>query len=105
MPAAGVLIMGHILHDWDLAQKRMLREKVHAALSKGGALMVYASMIDDERREHASGLLMSLTMLIETTGGFDVTGAACETWMREAGFSQTRVEPSTGTDSMVIAIK
>lgn len=105
LPSADVLIMGHILHDWDSAQKRMLLEKAHAALAKGGALIVYESIIDDERRENAFGLLMSLNMLIETTGGFDFTGADCQTWMREAGFAQTRVEPLTETDSMVIAIK
>ena len=27
LPTADVLIMGHILHDWDLSQKRMLLEK------------------------------------------------------------------------------
>jgi O-methyltransferase domain/Dimerisation domain len=105
LPAADVLIMGHILHDWDLAQKRVLLEKAHAALPKGGALIVYESIIDDERRQNAFGLLMSLNMLIETTGGFDFTGADCQAWMREAGFSRTRVEPLTGADSMVVAIK
>jgi hypothetical protein len=105
LPEADVLIMGHILHDWDLAQKRTLLEKAFAALPKGGALIVYEALIDDERRENAFGLLMSLNMLIETQGGFDFTGADCQGWMREAGFSQTRVEPLTGPDSMVIAIK
>ncbi|MGH6834535.1 MAG: methyltransferase [Methylocella sp.] len=105
LPTADVLIMGHILHDWDLSQKRMLLEKAFAALPKGGALIVYESIIDDERRENAFGLLMSLNMLIETTGGFDYTGADCQAWMREAGFSQTRVEPLTGADSMVVATK
>ncbi|MGH6812125.1 MAG: methyltransferase [Methylocella sp.] len=105
LPAADVLIMGHILHDWDLSQKRMLLEKAHAALPEGGALIVYELIIDDERRENAFGLLSSLNMLIETTGGFDFTGADCQAWMREAGFSQTRVEPLTGPDSMVVAIK
>jgi hypothetical protein len=105
LPKADVLIMGHILHDWDLSQKRMLLEKAHAALPKGGALIVYESIIDDERRQNAFGLLMSLNMLIETTGGFDFTGAECQAWMREAGFSQTRVEPLTGPDSVVVAIK
>jgi O-methyltransferase domain/Dimerisation domain len=105
LPSADVLIMGHILHDWDLAQKRMLLAKAYAALPKGGALIVYEALIDDDRRENAFGLLMSLNMLIETKGGFDFTGADCQGWMREAGFAQTRVEPLTGTDSMVVAIK
>ena len=105
LPSADVLIMGHILHDWDLSQKRMLLAKAHAALPEGGALIVYEAIIDDERRENAFGLMMSLNMLIETTGGFDFTGADCQTWMREAGFSQTRVQPLAGPDSMVVAIK
>jgi hypothetical protein len=80
-------------------------KKAYAALPKGGALIVYEAIIDNERHQNAFGLLMSLNMLIETTGGFDFTGADCQAWMREAGFSQTRVEPLTGPDSMVIAIK
>lgn len=41
-------------------------------------------------------------MLIETPGGFDHTGAQCRAWMREGGFTQERVEPLAGPDSMVI---
>jgi hypothetical protein len=105
LPAADVIIMGHILHDWDLALKRRLLASAHAALPKGGALIVYDAVIDDERRESAFGLLMSLNMLIETKGGFDYTGADCRGWMEDAGFSQTRVEHLLGPDSMVIGIK
>ncbi|WP_083203688.1 methyltransferase [Ensifer adhaerens] len=105
MPNADVIVMGHILHDWDLAEKRMLLEKAFAALPKGGALIVYDAVIDDERRRNAFGLLMSLNMLIETRGGFDYTGADCQAWMRDAGFVSTRVEPLLGPDSMVIGFK
>ena len=51
------------------------------------------------------GLMMSLNMLVETPGGFDYTGADCQSWMREAGFRETRVEHLAGPDSMVIGIK
>jgi O-methyltransferase domain/Dimerisation domain len=105
LPKADVIIMGHILHDWDLAQKRLLLDRAHEALQRGGALIVYDAIIDDERRHNAFGLLMSLNMLIETKGGFDYTGADCCTWMREVGFSQARVEHLVGPDSMVIGIK
>lgn len=105
LPSADVLTMGHILHDWDLDQKRMLLTKAYAALPTGGALIVYESLIDDERRENAAGLLMSLNMLIETPGGFDYTGKECMQWMRDAGFSQTRVEHLVGPTSMVVGIK
>jgi hypothetical protein len=104
LPAADVLVMGHILHDWDLATKRRLLAKAHAALPKGGLLIVYDMMIDDARRANATGLLMSLNMLIETAGGFDYTGADCAGWMREAGFADIRVEALEGPYSMAVAI-
>jgi cyclopropane fatty-acyl-phospholipid synthase-like methyltransferase len=105
LPSVDVLVMGHILHDWDLEQKRALVAKAYATLPKGGALIVYDTIIDDERRQNAFGLLMSLNMLIETPGGFDYTGADCMSWMRAAGFSETRVEHLLGPDSMVVGIK
>jgi len=48
---------------------------------------------------------MSLTMLIDTHGGFDFTGSECTTWMREAGFRETRIEALAGHDAMVVGIK
>jgi hypothetical protein len=105
LPSADVLIMGHILHDWNLEEKRMLLAKAHAALPSRGALIIHESLIDDARNENAFGLLMSLNMLIETPGGFDYTGADCIGWMREAGFRDMRVEHLVGPDSMVVGFK
>ncbi len=105
LPSAEVIVMGHILHDWNLEQKRMLLAKAHAALPKGGALLVYDAIIDDARRQNATGLLMSLNMLVETPGGFDYTGADCIGWMREAGFAEARVQQLEGANAMVIGLK
>ena len=105
LPNADVLVMGHILHDWDLDEKRLLLNKAYDALPDGGALIVYEAIIDDQRRSNAFGLLMSLNMLIETPGGFDYTGADCRAWMQEAGFRETYVEHLVGPDSMVVGIK
>jgi hypothetical protein len=105
LPSADVLIMGHILHDWDLDQKRLLLKKAYDALPAGGALIVYEAIIDDDRRHNAFGLLMSLNMLIEGLEGFDFTGADCQGWMTDAGFTQSYVEHLAGPDSMVVGIK
>jgi len=105
IPNADVVTMGHILHDWDLEQKKMLITKAYDALPSGGALVIYESLIDDDRRQNAFGLLMSLNMLIETQGGFDYTGADCMGWMQEVGFHDTRVEHLVGPDSMVVGMK
>lgn len=105
LPKADVVLMGHILHDWDLPTKKMLIKKAYDAIQVGGALVVYEAIIDDDRSKNAFGLMMSLNMLIETPGGFDYTGSDCTTWMKEAGFSSIRIEHLVGPDSMVIAIK
>lgn len=105
LPTAEVLVMGQILHDWNLPVKRALLAKAYAALPKRGALIVYDQMIDDDRRENAAGLLMSLGMLIRTQGGFDYTGADCTGWMRETGFAEVRHESLCGPYSMIIGVK
>ena len=105
LPEADVVMMGHILHDWDLPAKKLLIGKAFDAIPTGGALIVYEAIIDDDRSKNAFGLMMSLNMLIETPGGFDYTGADCSGWMKEAGFSSTEVAPLVGPDSMVVGIK
>jgi len=105
LPRADVIMMGHILHDWNLEEKRKLIAKAYQALPAGGALLVYDAMIDDQRNQNVFGLLMSLNMLIETPGGFDHTGEDCMGWMKDAGFRETRVEHLVGPDSMAVGIK
>ena len=105
LPRADVLVMGLILHDWDLPTKRMRIGKAHAVLGKRGSLIVYEFLIDSERRTHRPALLMSLNMLIQTGGGLDYTGADCIGWMRDAGLTDCRVVPLVGPHSAVIATK
>jgi SAM-dependent methyltransferase len=105
LPQADVLMMGHILHDWDLEEKRLLLQNSYDALPTGGVLIVYDPIIDDERRSNAFNLLSSLNLRITTSGGFEYTGADCRSWMREAGFRESYVEHLIGPHSMVVGIK
>jgi O-methyltransferase domain/Dimerisation domain len=105
LPAADVLVMGRVLHNWDLVTKKMLLKKAHDALPTGGALIIYERLIDDDRRVNAPALLASLNMLIMTAGGFDFTAADCTGWLSDAGFRDVRSEPLTSEISMVIGTK
>jgi O-methyltransferase domain/Dimerisation domain len=105
LPIADVLVMGRVLHNWDLTTKRMLVEKAYAALPWSGALIVYERIIDDARRSSAVGLLSSLNMLIMTASGFDFTAADCIGWMQGAGFRDMRVESVGIGQSMIVAKK
>ncbi len=105
LPAADVIVMGHVLHDWNLEEKHLLLQKAYAAMPRRGALIVYDTMIDDARTQNVPGLLMSLNMLVETPGGFDYTPSDCRGWMKATGFRSTTVVPLTPAESMVIARK
>jgi hypothetical protein len=105
LPKADVLVFGRVLHNWDLASKKMLLKKAYDALPRGGVLIVYERLIDDERRANAAALLASLNMLIMTAGGFDFTGADCIAWMQGVGFLDMSVEQLTSEHSMVIGTK
>ncbi|MFF3341251.1 methyltransferase [Streptomyces flavidovirens] len=105
LPQADVLVFGHILSNWALPKAKTLLRKAHEALPEGGIVVIYETLIDDERRENVPGLLMSLTMLLETPGGFEYTGADCREWLADAGFRESRVQYLAGPESMVIATK
>jgi hypothetical protein len=104
-PKADLITMGMILHDWNLDHKKALIAKAYRALPKGGALVAIENVIDDERRENAFGLLMSLNMLIEFGDAFDFTGADYESWCLEAGFKSCEVLHLAGPCSAAIAYR
>jgi hypothetical protein len=105
LPEADVLVMGHILHDWDLEKKQLLIKKAYAALPKRGAFIAYESILDNQRRRNAGGLLSSLNMLVETRGGFEYSFKECSGWMHRAGFRNVYSEHLIGPKSMVVGIK
>jgi hypothetical protein len=102
---ADVITMGNVLHDWGTEDKKYLIKKAYDSLPNGGALIVIENIIDDNRRENAFGLMMSLNMLIETKEGFDFSATEFNSWATEIGFKQTSLIPLTGPSSAVIAIK
>jgi hypothetical protein len=82
-----------------------LIRKAYDALPSGGAFVVIEHLIDDERRENAFGLMMSLNMLIEFGEAFDFTFADFKGWCGEAGFSRFDVIPLAGPASAGVAYK
>ncbi|QCX73872.1 Multifunctional cyclase-dehydratase-3-O-methyl transferase TcmN [Streptomyces sp. YIM 121038] len=105
LPTADVLVMGHVLHDWDLGIKKMLIRKAYEALPEGGSLLIYESLIDDDRRDRTTGLLISLNVSLVSAGGLGYTGADCRSWLEEAGFTATSVRHLDGPEYLVVGTK
>lgn len=105
LPKADVITMGMILHDWDLKGKKHLVKLAYEALPEGGAFCAIENLIDDDRRENAFGMMMSLNMLIEFGDAFDFTGADFWEWCSEAGFRSYEVIHLAGPCSAAVAYK
>lgn len=56
LPRADVVTMGMILHDWNLARKLELIDRPTPRCPPGGAFVVIASLIDDERKENGAAI-------------------------------------------------
>jgi len=104
-PKADIVTMGNILHDWDEEKKITLMKKAYEALPAGGAFIAVEGIIDDERKQNAFGLMMSLNMLIETGTGFDYTFADFNRWAKTTGFKSTSLLSLAGPSSAAIAYK
>lgn len=105
LPPADLITMCNVLHDWGTEDKKMLIKKAYSSLPEGGVLAVIENIIDDERRQNAFGLMMSLNMLIETDDGFDFSLSDFREWASEAGFQSVELMPLTGPASALVARK
>ena len=105
LPKADVILMGNILHDWDQKVKEHLIKIAYEALNEGGAFVVVKDLVDDERKAGAPAMAMSLTMLLETRGGFNFAFNEYTEWVKSAGFKKTEVISLVGGKSAAIAYK
>lgn len=105
IPKSDVIVMGNILHDWNKTEKIQLMKNAFQSLPEGGAFVCIENIIDNNRNKNAFGLLMSLNMQIETSGGFDFTFNDFEEWAHQTGFSSTEWIPLEGPTSAAVAYK
>jgi hypothetical protein len=105
LPKADLVMMGNILHDWNLDRKLQLIRAAFDALPADGAFVVIENIIDDDRRKNVFGLMMSLNMLIEFGDAFDFTGNDFRGWCEGIGFRSVEILPLAGPASAAIAYK
>jgi cyclopropane fatty-acyl-phospholipid synthase-like methyltransferase len=105
LPKSDLIVMGMILHDWNLEKKKHLIRAAYEALPPGGAFVTIEALIDDERRQNVFGLHMSLNMLIEFGDAFDYSGADFKGWCAEAGFKRFEVLHLFGPSSAAVAYR
>jgi O-methyltransferase domain/Dimerisation domain len=104
LPAADVVIYGHVLSDWDPPQRQTLLHKAFAALPSGGVLLAYDRMLHPDR-DDVENLVASLNMLLVTKGGGEYTVAELAKQATLAGFGSVTHQPLDAYDTLVICPK
>jgi SAM-dependent methyltransferase len=104
LPAADIVVLGHVLHDWDAAQREFLVVKAYDSVSPGGVLLVYDRMLDRES-SRVENLVISLDMLLVTDGGSEYTVTELAGAARRAGFVSVEHRPLGAADTLAICHK
>ena len=104
LPAADIVVMGHVLHDWDADQRKALVEKAYGSVNPGGVLLVYDRMLDRES-SRVENLVISLDMLLVTDGGSEYGVGELREHALGAGFASAQDRPLGEFDTLVVCYK
>ncbi|HEY2694348.1 MAG TPA: methyltransferase [Pseudonocardiaceae bacterium] len=104
LPTADIVVIGHVLHDWDADQRRALVAKAYRSVNPGGTLIIYDRMLDDEPA-HVENLVISLDMLLVTDGGSEYSVTEVTEHARAAGCPDITAKPLGEYDTVVFCHK
>ncbi|WP_131738441.1 methyltransferase [Actinomadura roseirufa] len=104
LPSADIVVIGHVLHDWDREQRGYLVRKAYESVSPGGVLLVYDRLLDRASSRPAN-LVVSLDMLLVTDGGSEYWLDEMREHMTGAGFASVADQELGEDDTLVIARK
>ena len=100
-----VATLGHILHSEGEERSRALLHRTFEALAPGGTVAVAEYLVNDERTEPLGGLLFAVNMLVNTDHGDTYSYREISSWLREAGFVNTRTLDAPGPSPLILATK
>jgi 8-O-methyltransferase len=101
LPEADVLVLGHVLHNWGEQDRIRLLRNAYAAVRPGGAVLIYDLMTSDGMPP-MNAVLVSLTMLVWSTGGNEYSLRDCHRWLTEVGFRPETVALADAQDDVLV---
>lgn len=89
-PKSDIIMMGNVLHNWNLEKKQLLIKKAYNSLNDNGVLIVVEKLIDDNEQD-ANGIYTSFNMFIECQDGYNLTKKELEDLAQKAGFITCKI--------------
>lgn len=103
---ADAFLFSHFFTIWSPKKDRLLLKKSYEALPKGGKIILFNMMQNDDGTGPLSAAVGSPYFLTLATGeGMLYTWKEYETWMREAGFTKVKRIPLPRDHGIIIGIK
>jgi hypothetical protein len=93
VPAADVVLLSNVLHDWDVAECRALIGRTAAVLPPGGRLLIHDVFLNDALDGPLPVALYSAA-LFALTEGRAYSAAEYRAWLAEAGLEPGGVVPT-----------
>lgn len=97
------VVLSNIAHQESPESNLELLRRVRRALKEGGALLMNEVVTADDMSAHPFAYLFHVNMLLHTHGGAAWRRHDYEAWLREAGFSDLRFEPTATTTTLIVA--
>ena len=101
---ADVLIMSHIIHDWDDEHCLQLLRRCHDALPRGSPVLVQEFLLNDDKTGPMLAVFQWFGMLRGTTGD-QRTAGEIGALLAQVGFRDMETRPIDGEQSLVIGWK
>jgi SAM-dependent methyltransferase len=93
LPAADVILLSNILHDWDVPECRNLVRRCSDALAPGGRLLIHDVFLNDELDGPLPVALYSAS-LFTLTEGRAYSAREYQDWLHEAGLVTSTIKPT-----------
>ncbi len=102
---ADVALLSQVLHDWSRDECLIILKNAIETLPQGGKIIVNEWLINDDKTGPLAAAMLSLTMLVDTQGGSNYTGAEISEMLKKVGFVNTAVQSLIGPNGIVTADK
>lgn len=103
-PAADVVLLSNVLHDWDLPEVRLLLAKAAEALSAGGLLVIHDAFIHDDKSGPVAVAEYS-ALLMNITQGKCYSAAEYGAELAAAGFEPGDYQDTVGNRGFMTALR
>ena len=100
-----LVLLSAICHMFSPQENQALFDRAYAALAPNGRLVVSDFILNADKTAPRFGAIFALNMLVATRGGSSYSEPEYETWMKQAGFSESKLVRIPGPANVMIGIK